>query len=124
MEQAFERRERGGAKIKAVLSLLILIAMVFSAVRIVPAYVNNYNLQDDMQDEARFASVYNKRPSEIQRDIEKKADELRIPLKADAIQVSVSMGRVSISTDYVVTVDLAVYQLHIHFHPQADNSSL
>lgn len=120
--------QRGGAKFKTVLALLILAAMVFSAVKIVPLYVNNYDLQDAMQQEVRFVidpqTGRTKNADDIRQDIEKKAQQLGIPATDNNIQVTDDNGRVQVSMDYTITVDLVVYQLQLHFHPEADNTSI
>lgn len=120
--------ERGGAKAKGLLALAILIVLVFSVVKIVPVYVNNYDLQDAMQQEARFAFNPNtglaKNADDIRADIVKKVQTLGLPLTAQDIQVTDQSGKITISADYTITVDLVVYQLPLHFHPQADNTSI
>lgn len=116
--------ERGGARIKTLIVLIVLGFAVFCAVRLVPPYLNNYELQDSMREEAAFASATRKQGDDIRADIEKKLKQLGIPADDKDIQVSDDAGNVKISVDYTVPVDLAVYQLQLHFHPQANNASL
>jgi Domain of unknown function (DUF4845) len=119
--------ERGGSRLNLVLTLLVLAAMVFIAVKIVPPYFANYEFQDAVQSEARFAlaGYPKKTEDDIRDDIWKKAQELSVPVKKrEDIQVSLDQGNVSISTDYSVPVDLMVYQLTLEFHPHADNHSI
>jgi hypothetical protein len=119
--------ERGGSRLNFVLTLLVLAAMVFTAVKIVPPYFANYQFQDAVQSEARFALAGYPRKTEddIRDDIWRKAQELSIPLKKrEDIQILFQQGDVTISTDYSVPVDLMVYQLTLEFHPHADNHSI
>lgn len=116
--------ERGGARIKTVLVLIVLGYAIFCAVKIVPPYFANYQLQDSMREEAAYASASRKQADDIRADIEKKLKQLGIPADSKDIQVSDDAGNVKISVDYTVPVDLAVYQLQLHFHPQANNASL
>ncbi len=116
--------ERGGARIKTLIVLIVLGSAVFCAVKIVPPYFANYQLQDSMRQEAAYASASRKKDDDIRADIEKKVKELGIPADSNEIQVSDDAGNVKISVDYTVPVDLAVYQLQLHFHPQANNASL
>ncbi|HKW88676.1 MAG TPA: DUF4845 domain-containing protein [Candidatus Acidoferrales bacterium] len=110
------------------LAVIVLAGLVFSAVKIVPIYVENYDLLDAMQQEARFNFNPNtgvaKSPDDIRADIFKKVKELGIPIQPDNIQVTRDGNRVTISADYSVPVDLVVYQFDLHFHPQADNTSI
>ena len=116
--------EHGGARIKSLIVLIILGSALFCAVKIVPPYFANYQLQDSMRQEAAYASATRKKDDDIRADIEKKVKQLDIPADSRDIQVSDDAGNVKISVDYTVPVDLAVYQLQLHFHPQANNASL
>jgi hypothetical protein len=118
--------ERGGSKLNLVITLAILGSMVFTAVKLIPVYFANYQFQDAIESESRFALTgYPKKSIEdIRDDVWQKAQELSIPLQKDDIQVAVTSGSVSISMDYSVPIDLAVYQLTLQFHPHADNHSI
>jgi hypothetical protein len=120
----WRRGEKGGSKLKTLLALAIVAAMVFAAIKIVPIYVMNYQLHDSMQEEATYASVNRKSADQIKADIEKKLKELGIVVDPNTIQVSSFSGNVQISLEYTIPVDLTVYQLQLHFHPQADNTSI
>ena len=121
------RGERGSSRTNLVLTLAFLGATVFTGVKILPPYFNNYQFQDAVQSEARFAlSGYpRKTEDDIREDIWKKAQELSIPLKKkEEIQIVLNQGNVTISTDYAVPIDLLVYQFSLQFHPHANNYSI
>jgi predicted membrane protein len=120
----WRNNERGGTKLKTLLVLAILFAMVFSIVKVVPIYVLNYEFQDSMQEEATYASVNRKTADQIRTDLGKKLQSLGLAADANDIQVTANEGNVTISLEYTVPVNLAVYQLQLHFHPHADNASL
>ncbi|HEX5425612.1 MAG TPA: hypothetical protein VFW94_18825 [Candidatus Acidoferrales bacterium] len=124
--QAWQHEQRGGSRVSLVITLLIVAAMVFAAVKIVPAYVNAYEFQDSMQTEARFALSYPpKGADQIRSDVWQKAQDLSIPLDTkDEIQVTEDQGIVNISVNYSVPVDLTVYQFTLQFHPHADNHTI
>jgi hypothetical protein len=120
-------RQRGGSRMNLVLTLAVLGAMVLTAVKIVPPYFANYQFQDSLETESRFAIVgYPKKSAEdIRDDVWNKAKELEIPLadKAD-IKITIDRANVNIATDYTVPVDLIVYHFNLEFHPHADNHTL
>jgi hypothetical protein len=118
--------ERGGTRVKAILTLLIVAAMIFAAVKIVPAYFDNYQFQDSMQSEARFALSYPKKDADqVRQDLWRKAQDLSIPLaREEDIKVSMDQTNVDISVDYSIPVDLKVYQFTLQFHPHADNHTI
>ncbi len=119
-------KEHGGSKLNLVITLLIMGSMVFAGIKVVPVYVDNYQFQDAIESESRFALTgYPKKSiDDIRDDVWKKAQELSIPAQREDIQVNVTNGSVSISLDYSVPIDLAVYQLNLQFHPHADNHSI
>jgi len=119
-------KERGGAKIKLVLTLLVLGSMVFLGVRIFPAYFANYQIEDSMKTEAQFAAAaYPKRTEDMVRAaIWGKVQELGIPAKEDDIVVSMSPQNVDITLNYTVAIDLVVTQWNHDFHNHADNHSI
>jgi hypothetical protein len=126
MSRSFQPGEYGGSKMSLLVTLVILGAMAFTAVKIVPVYVENYQFQDSIEAESRFALTgYPKKgPDDVRADIFKKAQELDIPVKSEDIRVSMTNGSVEIGTDYSVPIDLKVYQFTLQFHPHADNHSI
>lgn len=117
--------ERGEGRLKALLMLLFFVAVGYLGVKLVPPYVNNYQLQDKMVEEARFAGVNRKDPEAVKDDIFKEMKSLNIPAGRDEIQiVSTPPFSIHIALDYTVTVDVPGYQFHLQFHPSADSNSL
>ena len=119
-------RERGGSKLNLVLTLVVIAAMAFVAAKIVPVYFANYEIQDSLESESRFAltGYPKKTPEDVRTDIFNKAKDLGIPTQKDAIHVAMDNGSVDIGLDYAVPIDLAVYQFTLQFHPHADNHSI
>ena len=55
MNRSNQNGERGGSKLSLILTLIIVVALGFTAVKIVPVYVENYQFQDSIEAESRFA---------------------------------------------------------------------
>jgi hypothetical protein len=119
-------KERGSSKLNLLFTLLVLGAMGFAAVKVVPVYFANYQFQDAIESESRFALTgYPKKTvDDIRDDIWRKAQDLGIPAQKDAIQIDVANGSVDIGLDYSVPIDLSVYQFTLQFHPHADNHTI
>jgi len=118
--------ERGSSKTNLFVTLLILGVMAFAGIKIVPIYFANYQLQDSVESESRFALTgYPKRSvDDIRNDVSRKAQELGIPAKPEDVHVEVSNGSVDIGLDYTVLIDLAVFQWNKQFHVHADNHTI
>lgn len=117
-------RERGGATRSFLLTIIIVAALIFFGAEIVPPYFANYQLQDSIETEARFAAGNNKTQQDIQSDVLAKIKDLGIPAQAKDVHVTMVQGIVTISINYSVPVDLRVYQFTLQFHPHADNSTI
>ena len=115
---------RGGAKLKAIIWLLVLGSAAYVGYKLVPIYFADYQLQDKMLTEARFATVNRRSSEEIRDVIFREIQEREIPARREDIRVETSQRGVRIVVDYTVTVDLRVYQLQLHFTPTAENRAL
>jgi uncharacterized membrane protein len=118
------RTERGEGKLKGIIILVVVVLAIYSAWKIVPAYVNEYQLSDKMQEQARFAVVNRYTEDQIRNNIFKVVEELDIPVKREAIKVVSTNAIVKISMEYTVPVDLFFYHLDLHFSPSSENKSL
>lgn len=117
-------RERGGATRSMALTVIIVAALIFFGYEIVPPYFANYQLQDSIETEARFANANNKTQQDVLNDVMWKIKDLGIPAQAKDVHVSMVQGIVTISVDYSVPIDLRVYQFTLQFHSHADNSTI
>ena len=120
----FGNPERGGSRVKLFLLLVLLGSMIFAGVKILPIYVNNYQMQDAIESEARFAIGNRLADKDIRDHIWRKVNEIGIPADEDSLKVTANQGAVKISLDYTVPVDLLVYKFTLDFHDHADNRSI
>jgi cell division protein FtsL len=119
------RSEEASGRFKTLLSLAFIAAIIFVAIKALPAYVNNYQLQDHIQQLSTQLAVRTKpaTPDEVRDEVVAFAQDHGVPLTADNVKVTIS-NRISINLDYTVPVDLMVYTLRLHFTPSAENQSL
>jgi cell division protein FtsL len=119
------RTEEASGRFKVLLSLAFLAAVIFGAIKIIPVYVNNYQLQDHIRQLSIQLAVRTRpvTPDEIRDEVIAFAQDHGIPLAADNVKVTVA-HHISIDLDYTVPVDLIVYTLRLHFKPSAENQSL
>lgn len=118
--------QRGSGRLNMILTLLVVGCLVFIAVKIVPVYVTNYQFNDAMSSEARFALSTFPRKSvmDIQDDLYKEAVKDGMDIKHDDIKVAISGSLVTITLDYTVPIDLKVYLWQKNFHLTADNHTI
>jgi hypothetical protein len=116
--------EHGGTKINLLLTIIVFGSMIFAGIKIVPAYFANYQLEDALKTETRFAAYNRKSDDEVRDDIWKKVQELGIPVRKEDIHIMNAGGTLQATIDYTIPVDLQIYQFDMHFHAQGDNRSL
>ena len=121
---AHSRSERGAGKLKTVFFVLVLLLLIYSAVKIIPAYVSDYQLSDKMQEQARFSVVNRYSEEQIRENLFKTMQELEIPAKREDIKIAANNAMVKISVSYTVPVDLFFYHLDLHFSPSSENKAL
>ncbi len=116
--------ERGGSGVKLFLLLVLLGSMVFAGFRVMPVYIDNYQMQDAVQSEARFAIGSRLAAKDIRADVLRKVKEIGIPAGEDDLKIVSTPGAVQITLDYSVPIDLVVYKYTKDFHIYADNRSI
>jgi hypothetical protein len=121
---AYRQAERGEGRLKGILILVVIVFAIYAAVKIIPAYVSDYQLSDKMQEQARFAIVNRYTEEQIRDNIFKVVQELEIPAKREDIKVTANNSVVTISMEYTVPLDLFVYKTKLHFTPSSENKAL
>ena len=118
--------ERGESKKNLIMALLFLGVMFFIGIKVVPVLFANYQFQDSIESESRYALTgYPKRSQDdVRDDIYKKAQDLGLPVTKESIRLDMTQGRVAIAVDYAVPIDLVAYQFSWPFHPHADNTTI
>lgn len=118
------RNERGEGKLKAIIVTAILLMGVMAGVKMVPPYVAEYQLNDKIQEIARFGVVEHNTEDQIREKVFKTIEDLEIPATKDNIKVTAGTTRVTIQVDYTVPVDILFYHVDLHFTPSSENKSI
>jgi hypothetical protein len=116
--------QQGGGALKAILWTAVLVYAAYVGYKLIPVYIANYQLQDKMQEEARFAVVNRYNEDQVRDQIYKQVEDLEIPARKDEIKVYSTLQVVRISLDYTVPVDLLFYKMQLHFTPSSENKAV
>jgi len=122
--RARRRSERGQGKLKAIIVTAILLLGVIAGVKVIPPYVAEYQLNDKIQEIARFGIVEHSTEDQLKDKVMKTIEDLEIPATKENIKVTAGTQRVTISVDYTVPVDIFFYHVDLHFTPSSENKSL
>ena len=117
--------QRGFISFSVILGLAVLVAALFSALKLVPPYIANYQFQDYIDNTARSATYNTVTEAALKKEVMARARELGIPIQDRQLEVrKVRGGSVSIRTSYDVPVDLIARQIVLHFEPAAGNQNI
>jgi hypothetical protein len=116
--------EKGAGRIAAIIWTLILLSLIFVALKVTPVLVNNYQFRDGIENIARYASAVRQDVGKVREAVMKEAAKDDVPITAEQLKVVGSGGNYQISADYSVTIDLKVYQWTLNFHPAVSNNAL
>jgi uncharacterized protein (UPF0333 family) len=119
------RTDNGSATAKTIFALTFLGAVAFIAVKTLPPYINNYDLQDHIRQTAiNFAARgRNINADDIKNEVVTFAQAKGIPVSNNNVKVAIT-SRINIDVDYTVPVDLKVYTLQLHFTDSAYDQPL
>ena len=108
--------------IRAFAWLVALVAFGYVCSLLMPALVDNSQLQDAMKTEARYAVVEHQ--EQVQEDIYRTAKALGIQARLNEIDVEPIAGGYRITVDYTVPLRIFHHRFDWRFHATADSSSI
>ena len=108
----------------ALVWLAALVSFIYVCTKLIPVYFDNYQLQDQMRQEARFAPVEHKDQSQIREDVHLAAKDLGISASPQAIEVQPVAGGYRIVVNYTVPLRIFNHLFDLRFHTTADSSSI
>ena len=110
------RREAGEGNFGCLVGIILLLAAVFVDYKMIPLKVRAAELRQVIQDEAKSAGTHS--DERIKKAILLKADENRLPVGEDNIQISRKANDIWIDVEYTVPVKFPgfTYQWKQHHH--------
>ncbi len=110
------------ARMKTWLGLFVVVAFVFLGIKLLPPYFANYQLQDDIDTIARYATyAQGKGEEDVRNDVLTKARERGVALAPEDVKVTKDGTSVSIDINYVVEVPVPGHTFRLKFNPTAGN---
>jgi len=115
------RSQRGEGNFKLLIVLVVLGAIGYSGFKIVPPYVNNYQLQDTCESESRLFAAHQKSDQKTRDAVWAQVQSLGIPIQQDAIKVEIIGRTARVSVNYNIPVSLFGYDVNLDFHPKGES---
>ena len=116
------------ATMRLVLGLAVIVVVGLVAIKLVPPFFSNYELEDAIKNDA-LQATYSTRSDEDIRDIViKHARNYDIALTPKQVHISrtggYGNGTLTIEADYSVPVDFPGYSTSLEFHPSSQNKGV
>ncbi|HMD30544.1 MAG TPA: hypothetical protein VKG84_01460 [Candidatus Acidoferrales bacterium] len=106
---------------KLIVVLAIVGSMIYAGVKVVPPYVNNYQLQDTVETESRFFAAHQRTEKQAKDNVWAEVQSLSIPITQDAIKVEVIGKTAIVSVNYTITVTIFGAEVNLEFHPKSES---
>ena len=108
--------------LRSLFGLFIIAATLYAGWEIAQPYYANFQFEQAIDDAARAGTMNSARSDrEVLDEVMLKAQELKVPVKSEAVQVQRVNNEVLVWAEYTVRVDLPVHPVDLHFQP-ASNS--
>ena len=115
------RAERGAGHVKLFIVLAVFAAIGYVGFKVVPPFVNNYQLQDTCESESHLFAAHQKTDQRTRDAVWAEVQSLGIPITQDAIKVEVMGRSVTVSVDYTIVVSIFGYDLSLPFHAKGES---
>lgn len=116
------------ATLKLVFGVIIFAALGLVALKVIPPYFSNYELEDAMKTEATQSTYTTRTEDDIRDTVIKEARNYDIALTPKQVHVSrvggFGTGTLSIEADYTVPIELPGYSTNLEFHPSSKNKGV
>lgn len=112
-------RERGEGQFGCVVALLLLLAAIFVAYKMVPIKVKAAELRGEVIDEAKNGGTRN--DSTIIKTILNTASRLNLPVQKEDIEIHRSAHDIRIRVEYVVPIEFPGFTYEWKFRHEAEN---
>lgn len=112
-------RERGEGQLGCIVGLILFLAAIFVAYKMIPVKVKAAELRGEIVDEAKAAGM--RKDPQIRKTILSTADRLGLPVSENDIKIRRSGGNINVTVTYTVPVEFPGYTYNWEFEHEAEN---
>ena len=99
--------ERGSGRTGFFITMVVVVAVIFVGIKVIPVRITAYNFRDKLRQEARWGAV-RKSDASVAKRILDHAIDLEIPLDEKKLNVKRTKSKIIITVEYEQAIDLAV----------------
>jgi hypothetical protein len=113
---------------KAILGVVLMVAVGIVCMKLIPPYFSNYEFEDFIKNEALQATYGNRSENDIRDAVIKHARDYDIQLTTAQVKVTRSgtsgSGSLMIEANYSIPVSFPGYTTSLEFHPSSQNKGI
>jgi hypothetical protein len=113
------RWELGEGQAGCIFGLLVFLAAIFVAYKMIPIKVKAAELRQTVVDEAKSAGNHNN--ARILKEILAEAEEQKLPVAKENVRVVRAKGEIEVTVEYDVPVEFPGYTYQWHFRHHVKN---
>jgi hypothetical protein len=100
----------------AVLGSLVAVILVLA-----PVYIDNLRLGSYVHSLAAAPAMASAADETIRSEVVQRAGQLDLPVHPEDVRITHNGGKLQLHVKYRVRMDLALYPVDLHFHPEANS---
>lgn len=112
---------------KLAVGIFVIVAVIYLGIQVVPAYYDNYEFQDAINQQAVQSTYTPQSADDIRDSVFKTAEQIGVPITKDQIKVvrtgGQASGSVTIDAHYTVPLNIPGYPYNMQFDPTSSNHS-
>ena len=110
------------SRLKALIGFALVVGFAYVCYVVGPAYFNNYQFQDDLNQQLKFLQNNRSDDDNIKAEVMKKAVNDGLTIAPEQIRITRVNRTITVDVTYTVHIDLPGYSTDIDFHPSATNT--
>ena len=111
-------------ELKAIFWIAVLVVGGFVLYKVLPAYWNNFQVKQMIEDQAIYFTNNPKSEDEIRMTIAQKAQDCNVPLAPEQVNVERTPAQLTISLAYTVHIDVPGYPFDLNFNDTTTNHNV
>jgi hypothetical protein len=116
------------ATLKLIFGILVFCALGLVALKVIPPYFANYQLEDSIKTEATQSTYSTRSEDDVREAVIKTARNYDIALTPKQVKVTriggFGTGTLNIEVNYSVPIELPGYSGSLEFHPSTQNKGI
>ena len=124
LDRVFKSREEGKGTAGCIFALVLMLIVIFFAVKLAPPYLNRYEFKSELKQAVSRAGARAFSDENIKKDLLLLAEKNKIVLKSENIRIKHVAGQLVISVEYTIPVDFIILKHDLSFQDEESSFTI